>query len=120
MSPDESRKLVRFGDDRLDLRRLAAAQLDLDPAETPVTAEFGGLTAYTGGFSDYLLARFEARDRWEHRFRTEQEELTVLRQAVKDSATVGHAGAAPRTEARASKKFYSDRNATVVAICIAQ
>jgi macrolide transport system ATP-binding/permease protein len=33
---------------------------------------------------------------------------------VKDSATVGHPGAAPRTEARASKKFYADRNATVV------
>ena len=100
--------------DRAFLDDATAAQLDLDPAESPAATAPGGLTAYTGGFSDYLLARFEARDRWEHRFRTEQEELKVLRQAVKDSETVGHPGAAPRTEVRMAKKFYSDRNATVV------
>ncbi|MDN5601224.1 MAG: ATP-binding cassette domain-containing protein, partial [Brachybacterium sp.] len=100
--------------DRAFLDEATAAQLDLDPAESPAATEPGGLTAYTGGFSDYLLARFEARERWEHRFRTEQEELTVLRAAVKDSATVGHEGAGPRTEARAAKKFYADRNAAVV------
>jgi len=100
--------------DRAFLDDATRAQLDLDPAESPLAQEPGGLTAYTGGFSDYLLARFEARDRWEHRFRTEQEELKTLRQAVTDSETVGHPGAAPRTEARASKKFYADRNASVV------
>ena len=100
--------------DRAFLDDATVAQLDLDPAESPVRAEPGGLTAYTGGFSDYLLARFEARDRWEHRYRTEQEELGTLRQAVEDAASVGHAGAAPRTEARAAKKFYADRNAAVV------
>ena len=100
--------------DRAFLDDATLAQLDLDPAESPAAAEPGGLTAYTGGFSDYLEARFDARDRWEHRFRTEQEELKVLRRAIEDSATVGHEGAAPRTEARASKKFYADRNATVV------
>ncbi|ASK65322.1 ABC transporter ATP-binding protein [Brachybacterium avium] len=100
--------------DRAFLDEATVAQLDLDPAESPAQAEPGGLTAYTGGFSDYLLARFEARDRWEHRYRTEQEELRALRAAVKDSATVGHVDAAPRTEARASKKFYADRNAAVV------
>jgi macrolide transport system ATP-binding/permease protein len=100
--------------DRAFLDDATTGQLDMDPAETPVSAEPGGLSVYTGGFSDYLLARMEARDRWEHRFRTEQDELTVLRRAVKDSESVGHAGAAPRTEARASKKFYADRNAAVV------
>ncbi|HEX7351468.1 ABC-F family ATP-binding cassette domain-containing protein [Brachybacterium sp.] len=100
--------------DRAFLDDATTAQLDLDPAESPAATDPGGLTAYTGGFSDYLLARFEARERWEHRYRTEQEELRALRQAVKDSASVGHAGAAPRTEARASKKFYADRNAAVV------
>lgn len=100
--------------DRAFLDDATRAQLDLDPAESPAAAEPGGLTAYTGGFSEYLLARFEARDRWEHRYRTEQEELAVLRQAVKDSASVGHADAAPRSEARISKKFYADRNAAVV------
>lgn len=100
--------------DRAFLDEATTVQLDLDPAESPVATEPGGLTAYTGGFSDYLLARFDARDRWEHRYRTEQEELAALRQAVKDSASVGHEGAGPRTEARASKKFYADRNAAVV------
>ncbi|MGP5918996.1 ABC-F family ATP-binding cassette domain-containing protein [Brachybacterium alimentarium] len=100
--------------DRAFLDDATTAQLDLDPAESPARTDPGGLTVYSGGFSDYLLARFEARDRWEHRFRTEQEELKALRQAVKDSRTVGHPGAPPRTEARAAKKFYADRNATVV------
>ena len=100
--------------DRAFLDDATAAQLDLDPAESPARDEPGGLTVSTGGFSDYLVARFAARDRWEHRFRAEQDELKDLRQAVKDSATVGHVGAGPRTEARASKKFYADRNATVV------
>ncbi|WP_422115505.1 ABC-F family ATP-binding cassette domain-containing protein [Brachybacterium sp. UNK5269] len=100
--------------DRAFLDDATTAQLDLDAAESPAAEAPGGLTAYTGGFSDYLLARFEARDRWEHRWRAEQEELAALRQAVADSASVGHEGAAPRSEARASKKFYADRNATVV------
>ncbi|APX34762.1 ABC transporter ATP-binding protein [Brachybacterium sp. P6-10-X1] len=100
--------------DRAFLDDATAAQLDLDPAESPVRSEPGGLTVSTGGFSDYLLARFAARDRWEHRFRAEQDELKELRQAVKDSATVGHPGAAPRTEGGMAKKFYADRNATVV------
>ncbi|MBB5830470.1 ABC-F family ATP-binding cassette domain-containing protein [Brachybacterium aquaticum] len=100
--------------DRAFLDDATRAQLDLDPAETPLDAEPGGVTAYTGTFTDHLLARFEARDRWEQRYRTEQEELKALRAAVQDAGSVGHAGAAPRTEARASKKFYADRNATVV------
>ncbi|AXK45984.1 ABC-F family ATP-binding cassette domain-containing protein [Brachybacterium saurashtrense] len=100
--------------DRAFLDDATAAQIDLDPAESPAGAEPGGATVFTGGFSDHLLARFEARDRWEHRFRAEQEELAALRRAVKDAATVGHPGAAPRTEARAAKKFYADRNAAVV------
>ena len=100
--------------DRAFLDDATSAQLDLDPAESPLGEEPGGLTAYTGTFSDYLLARFDARDRWEHRFRSEQEELKALRRAVKDSATVGHPGAAPRTEGGMAKTFYADRNATVV------
>ena len=100
--------------DRAFLDDATDAQLDLDPAESPLGDEPGGLTAYTGGFSDYLLARYEARDRWEHRYRSEQDELGELRRAVKESATVGHPGAAPRTEGGMAKKFYADRNATVV------
>ena len=90
-----------------------SAQLDLDPAESPLARPEGGLSVYTGGFSDYLLARFEARDRWEHRFRAEQEELGRLRQAVRESYDVGRENAA-RTEVRMARKFHADRNATRV------
>src|SRR5690625_3302481 len=47
--------------DRAFLHEATRAQLDLDPAEAPLARPVGGVTAYTGGFSDYLLARFEAR-----------------------------------------------------------
>ncbi|PWH06563.1 ABC transporter ATP-binding protein [Brachybacterium endophyticum] len=100
--------------DRAFLDEATRAQLDLDPAPTPLGEEQGGLTAYTGTFTDYLLARLDARERWERRFRDEQEELDRLRAKVRDEHSVGHEGRGPRTEARASKKFYADRNAAVV------
>src|SRR5699024_9047184 len=80
--------------DRAFLDEATRAQMDLDPAEAPLARPVGGVTAYTGGFSDYLLARFEARERWEHRFQEEQEELKKLRQAVRDSYDGGRQSAA--------------------------
>jgi macrolide transport system ATP-binding/permease protein len=100
--------------DRAFLDEATAAQLDLDPSPTPLGEEVGGLTAYTGTFTDYLHARLDARERWEKQFRDEQEELDRLRTTVKESHSVGHEGRGPRTEARAAKKFYADRSATVV------
>ncbi|GAA1328442.1 ABC-F family ATP-binding cassette domain-containing protein [Brachybacterium rhamnosum] len=100
--------------DRAFLDAATRGQLDLDPAPRPLEEEPGGLTAYTGTFTDHLHARLDARERWELRFRDEQEELKRLRTQLQDSHQVGHEGRGPRTEARASKKFYSDRNATVV------
>ena len=100
--------------DRAFLDEATRAQIDLDPAPQGLAEEPGGARTYTGGFSDYLLARFDARDRWEQRYRREQQELKRLREAVRDAAHVGHEGRAPRTEARAAKKFYADRNAKTV------
>lgn len=100
--------------DRAFLDQATHAQLDLDPSPTPLGEEVGGLTAYTGTFTDYLHARLDARERWEKQFRDEQEELDRLRETVASSHSVGHEGRGPRTEARASKKFYADRNAAVV------
>ncbi|EWS81014.1 ABC transporter ATP-binding protein [Brachybacterium phenoliresistens] len=100
--------------DRAFLDDATRVQLDLDPAPSPLDAEPGGVTAYEGGFSDYLLARYDARDRWARQHRDEQEELDRLRVQVRESHSVGHEGRGPRTEARASKKFYADRNAAVV------
>lgn len=99
--------------DRAFLDDATQAQLDLDPAESPLHEHTGALTAYTGGFTDYLLARMDARERWEERFRTEQEELKELRRAVQEAGTPGQVTAA-RAEVRMARKFHADRNAQVV------
>lgn len=99
--------------DRAFLDDATSAQLDLDPAESPLGEEPGGVTAYTGTFSDYLLDRYEARDRWEHRYRTEQEELARLREVVRDAHTLGRESRS-RAEVRMARKFFADRNAVRV------
>lgn len=110
--------------DRAFTDQVATGIIDLDPAprphelvhrvapEGPTSAI--GVTAWTGGFSDYLTARQVEHDRWRRRHLAEQQELHRLERQAHDSHQVGHVGAAPRTEARGAKKFYSDRNATVV------
>ncbi|PFG19961.1 ABC-F family ATP-binding cassette domain-containing protein [Serinibacter salmoneus] len=113
------------GHDRAFLDEAATALVDLDPAPVPhaVASQVSdasdagggiGLTRYTGGYTSYLHARLDARERWEAQYAAEQEELKRLRVQVRDSHVVGHPGAEPRSEARGAKKFYSDRNATVV------
>ncbi|WP_062947464.1 ABC-F family ATP-binding cassette domain-containing protein [Brachybacterium sp. sponge] len=99
--------------DRAFLDDSTAAQLDLDPAQSPLGEEPGGLTACTGTFSDYLLARYDARDRWEHRYRTEQEELTRLREVARDAHTLGRESHS-RAEVKIARKFFADRNAVRV------
>ncbi|WNM26819.1 ABC-F family ATP-binding cassette domain-containing protein [Demequina capsici] len=111
--------------DRAFLDDVATVLVDLDPAPVPhrvaAAVDDGGpgsgvgVTRFGGTFTEYLADRAASRERWERRYRDEQAELKRLRAGVRDSHQVGHAGASPRTEARASKKFYADRNATVVA-----
>ncbi|WP_210418138.1 ABC-F family ATP-binding cassette domain-containing protein [Ruania zhangjianzhongii] len=110
--------------DRAFLDETVTSLVDLDPAPLPqaVAGQLVGdgdgsgigAVSFTGSYTDYLHARMDARQRWERQYVTEQEELKRLRAAVRDSHTVGHAGREPRTEARAAKKFYADRNAKVV------
>ncbi len=99
--------------DRAFLDTAASGIVDLDPAPTMVGEE-GGLTRYTGNYTDYLAAREDVRERWERQYRDEQAELKRLRAGVRDNHTVGHVGAAPRTEGKMAAKFYADRNAKVV------
>lgn len=111
--------------DRAFLDDAVTTLLDLDPAPSARrhTADLRqdgpgggiGLTRFTGRYSGYVATRRETRRRWWHQYRDEQSELARLEASIRDSREVGHVGAAPRTEARASKKFYADRNATVVA-----
>ena len=99
--------------DRAFLDNAASGIVDLDPAPSMV-GEDGGVTRYTGNYSDYLAAREDVRVRWERQYRDEQAELKRLRAGVRDNHTVGHVGALPRTEGKLAKKFYADRNAKVV------
>lgn len=111
--------------DRAFMDATANGIVDLDPAPQPhsLVSEVAvdgpttgiGVTRYTGTFSEYLLARASQRERWKQQYDTEQAELKELARAARDSHTVGHEGAAPKTETRMAKKFYADRNATVVA-----
>ena len=99
--------------DRAFLDTAASGIVDLDPAPS-IVGEDGGVTRYTGNYSDYLAAREDVRVRWERQYRDEQAELKRLRAGVRDNHTVGHVGALPRTEGKLAKKFYADRNAKVV------
>ena len=110
--------------DRAFLDETVSSLVDLDPAPMPHAVAGPlvgdgdgsgiGTVSFTGSYTDYLHARMDARARWEQQYTAEQEELRRLRAAVRDAHTVGHPGREPRTEARAAKKFYADRNAKVV------
>ena len=110
--------------DRAFLDATVGSLVDLDPAPRPhaVTADLVGdgtgtgigVTRFSGTYSQYVLARLDERERWERSYRDEQDQLRKLRATVQEQQAVGHSGRAPRTEARAARKFYADRNATVV------
>lgn len=110
--------------DRAFLDETATALVDLDPAPTPQrlarrTDADGpgtafGVTKFTGAYSAYLQDRAAARTRWEQQYADEQAQLRRLRAAVDDEQHVGHRDWTPRTEVRAARKFYADRNARVV------
>ncbi|WP_340055014.1 hypothetical protein [Corynebacterium parakroppenstedtii] len=111
--------------DRAFLDETATSLLDMDP--TPIPAALNaqlpddgagtgaGLTRYTGAYTDYLANRVKTRMRWDRQYRDEQAELKRLRASMRENRAVGHVGRKPRSEARSAKKFYSDRNAKVVA-----
>ena len=121
---DWSGPVLLASHDRAFLDETVTSLVDLDPAPLPHAVAGRlvgdgdgsgiGAVSFTGSYTDYLHARLDARQRWERQFLAEQEELKRLRAAVRDAHTVGHPGREPRTEARAAKKFYADRNAKVV------
>ncbi|WP_434994556.1 ABC-F family ATP-binding cassette domain-containing protein [Arthrobacter sp. Ld5] len=110
--------------DRAFLDDVVTTLVDLDPAPLPqalagpLVADGDGtgigVVRFTGTYTGYVHARLDARERWERRYRDEQAELKRLRATVSDSHLVGHEDWKPRSEGRASVKFYSDRNAKAV------
>jgi macrolide transport system ATP-binding/permease protein len=110
--------------DRAFLDDVVTSLVDLDPAPLP-QATAGplvgdgdgtgiGVTRFTGTYTDYLHARLDARQRWEHRYREEQAQLERLRAAAPKNYVVGHDDWSPRSEVRGAAKFYADRNARTV------
>ncbi|WP_291480272.1 ABC-F family ATP-binding cassette domain-containing protein [Corynebacterium sp.] len=99
--------------DRAFLDVAASSLIDLDPAPTRVGAD-GGVTRYTGNYTDYLAARRDVRERWERQYRDEQAELKRLRAGVRDNQSFGHSNRDIQVENKITKKFYGDRNAKVV------
>lgn len=110
--------------DRAFIDAAATGIIDLDPAPRPSSLVSSvaldgptsgiGITRHTGTFTEYLAARDSQRERWQRQYKGEQAQLKELARAMRDHHSVGHEGAAPRSEGRMAKKFYADRNATVV------
>lgn len=112
--------------DRAFLDESVSHLLDLDPRPMPHrqvdrvadASDAGaahGVTRFTGTYSQYVVARADELTRWQEQYEREQDELNRLHGRLHDDHRVGHPERGPRTEARGAKKFYSDRNATVVA-----
>ncbi|WP_062200812.1 ABC-F family ATP-binding cassette domain-containing protein [Demequina salsinemoris] len=117
--------VVLASHDRAFLDDVATVLVDLDPAPVPHAVASAvddggpgsgvGATRFGGSFTEYLADRAATRERWERRYRDEQSEIRRLRAGVRDSHQVGHTDWKPRSEGHITKKFYADRNATVVA-----
>lgn len=111
--------------DRSFLDETSTSLLDLDPSPIPhgiagPLLQDGpgtgiGATRFTGTYTEYLAVRAEAKQRWERQYREQQAEIRRLRASVREQQTVGHSDWKPRSEVRMAQKFYSDRNAKVVA-----
>ncbi|WP_294564932.1 ABC-F family ATP-binding cassette domain-containing protein [uncultured Arthrobacter sp.] len=110
--------------DRAFLDEVVTSLLDLDPAPLPHAVAGPlvgdgdgaaiGVVRFTGTYTEYLHARLDARERWARQYRDEQAQLSRLRAAAPSNYVVGHEDWSPRSEARSSAKFYSDRNAKTV------
>ena len=107
--------------DRAFLDQTATRIIDLDPTPLPSAAvtlgdDAGsgfGVQSFGGNYSSYLQQRRAQRERWQRQYELEQDELDDLRHHVAVTARTTNNKNTPRTEGRAAKKFYADRDAKV-------
>ncbi|MGN6129550.1 MAG: ABC-F family ATP-binding cassette domain-containing protein [Nocardioidaceae bacterium] len=100
--------VVAASHDRTFLDRVCASILDLDPSHFGTDGSGGSL--FSGGYSDYLRAKQDARARWEQAFADQQDELDDLRaKARTTSRDVAH-NRAPRDN---DKFIYAFKGANV-------
>ena len=76
--------VVAASHDRAFLEAVCGAVVDLDPAHLGVDGSGG--RRFSGGYADYLLAKRDARRRWQEAFEAQQDELGELREASRTTA----------------------------------
>jgi macrolide transport system ATP-binding/permease protein len=76
--------VVAASHDRTFLERVCAVIVDLDPAHLGLDGAGGN--RFTGGYTDYLAAKHDARRRWQEAFEAQQEELDDLRRTCRTTA----------------------------------
>ncbi|WP_167148637.1 ATP-binding cassette domain-containing protein [Actinomyces sp. ZJ308] len=101
--------------DRAFIDTVATAVVDLDTAPWQALATAAGdgeaIGAYrcAGRYSDYLVDKANARASHRSLHQRQQAQRRSLTRHRQESKTVGHRGAAPRTEVRMARKFCADR-----------
>ncbi|SJM70420.1 ABC-F family ATP-binding cassette domain-containing protein [Gulosibacter sp. 10] len=102
--------------DRAFLDAVATGVVDIDPSFGPGGPRDGVMQGrrYTGGFSDYLLARDRDLARWREAYAEEQDERARLAHVIGVSARQVFHTEQPRGEGRIAKKFEADRAAKTV------
>ncbi|MFJ3957594.1 ATP-binding cassette domain-containing protein [Arthrobacter sp. NPDC090010] len=84
-----------------------------DEQETSDSGSGFGVRHFGGDYSSALGARQELMRRWRERYAAEQAELQALHHEIDVGARNVNSRNEPRTEARASLKFYTDKDAKV-------
>ncbi len=104
--------VVAASHDRAFLDRVCAAVVDLDPSHFGVDGEGGN--RFTGGYTDYLAAKREARARWVRAFAEQQDELGTLRVAARTTARQVAHDRAPRDNDKCIYSFKAGNVARTV------
>jgi macrolide transport system ATP-binding/permease protein len=76
--------VVAASHDRTFLDAVCRVVVDLDPAHLGVDGSGGN--RFSGGYTEYLAAKRDARRRWEEAFEAQQQELDELRLAARTTA----------------------------------
>ena len=95
-----------------------AAVAEILPEDRETTSDSGsglGVRHFGGDYSGALRARRDLMRQWRERYAAEQAELLALRHEIEVGARNVNRRNEPRTEARASLKFYTDKDAKVTA-----
>lgn len=106
--------VVAASHDRTFLDAVCRVVVDLDPAHAGPGGDACGGTRFTGGYSDHLVAKRDARRRWQEAFEAQQAELDRLRRAARTTARQVAHNRAPRDNDRFVHHFKGENVARTV------